>query len=298
MSGIIIGGGNSGSSNKGDKSGDKKNKIKYSELPSFRSDSVDWKEVGPKFKPGQGVLCEIYGGSNTGRTTLALTAPGPIAYLCFHEKADGLIERVVKQTKKVIRQKLLGGVYIGEGEKVRDQARPDMFEFENHYYDAFKWASSIIIDTHQEAWELERLGEFGAPKPDGGRTDQNYAAINNRWRSILNQARAQVGTKPNVIFIGTVKDEYVEEGGFSKSTGRQVRASGAASQLVYQKCDIVIETSTVGGNLGKLKFQGTIRKGWFNNDRFQDKVYVNNKDMGLMDYIAMITGTEPEEWER
>lgn len=298
MAGIIIGGGSGskgGSSTGG--SSDKK-KIKYSELPSFRSENVSWDSVGPDFQPGMGVVCEIYGGSNTGRTTLALTAPGPIAYLCFHEKAEGLIERVVKRTKKEIRQKLLGGVYIGDEDTVREEARLDMFEFENHYYDAFKWANTIVIDTHQEAWELERLGEFGAPKPGGGRTDQNYAAINNRWRSILNQARAQVGTKPNVVLIGTVKDEYIDEGGFSKSTGRQVRATGSASQLVYQKASIVIETSTVGGQLGKLKFMGTIRKGWFNNDKFQDKVYENDRKMTLMKYVALVTGTEPEEWER
>lgn len=267
-------------------------------LSEHKPVSYEWEDVEDEFTPGQGTVAEIFGKSGTGRTYLALTAPGPIAYLGFYEKADGLIERVVKKTKKKIRKMTCGGVYLGDSDEVQSQAIPDLAKFEHHYYDAFTWANTIIVDTHPEAWSLERLAEFGAPKPESGRVDTNWGAINNRWLSLLNMARSQSGKCPHVIFIGDVREEYEDSSkGVGKKTGRLVRASGSASNLIYKKSDIVIETSIKEGVLGVDGFRATIQKGWFNSDKFQGRVYKSQKKTYL-DFVAMITETEKSDWLR
>lgn len=264
-------------------------------VSAMSSPSSLWQPAPTTFDIRGGVLIEVWGPTGTGRTTLALSAPPPIAYIYFHEKVRGIIEPFARV--KEIRTYLAGGVFIGEPEEVKSEAEVRMKEFEAVYYDAYKWARSIIIDTHNEAWMLERLGEFGAPKPTKGRIDRNWAPINNRWMSMLNTVRTQ--TKTNVVFIGQTEDEWKDSAdGFGKKTGKLIRVSTKASDQVLLKADLSIRTDKravkVGGE-NKLEFVSTIWKGWGKADEYEGMELDGDLNT-LPQILALITETEAEEW--
>ncbi len=52
----------------------------------------EWEDAPTEFTR-RSVVLEIYGDTGTGRTTLALTAPGTIAVLHAAEKLEGLFQR-------------------------------------------------------------------------------------------------------------------------------------------------------------------------------------------------------------
>lgn len=250
------------------------------------SSPVIWQDASLEFTKRSGVVVEIFGPTGTGRTTLALTAPGPIAYIYFHEKMDGILEKFA--SRKKIRWVKAGGVFRGTEEEIQSTAWKSMKEFESAYYDSFSWARTTIVDTHNEAWELERLAEFGAPKPSGGRVDSNYAAVNNRWRSMLNMARSQ--DKTNVILIGQVEDEWKPgPGGFDRKTGREVRVSTSASRQVLLKSDVAVVTGKKKG-----EFTSTIYKGWWNAE--SEDFVLKNEMSTFSQILAVVTETDASEW--
>jgi hypothetical protein len=231
---------------------------------------------------------EIWG---TGRTSLALTAPGPIAFIYFHEKIDGIVQKYANE--KDIRMFKAGGVFRGESKDIQEAAWTAMEAFESAYYDSFSFARTVIVDTHNEAWLLERLAEFGAPKPSKGQVKNNYGAVNNRWMSMLNMARSRAESKDmtNVIFIGQAEDEWKPNAqGFDSKTGRIVRMASSASNQVLLKSDVSIKTDKKDGN-----FISTVMKGYWNADS-EDSYLMNGSSTYSM-LMGLITETDPKEWE-
>jgi len=251
-----------------------------------------WSDAPTVFTPRSAVV-EIYGPSNTGRTTLALSAPPPILYIYFYEKAEGIIEPFARE--KQISWYRAGGVFRGESDEIQRAAWRKMEEFERCYYEGLGERSpfrSIVVDTHVEAWELERLAEFGAPKPGKGRVDQMWGGVNARWSGLLNAARER--SDVNVIWIGQVEDEWKKDArGFDQKTGKQVKISSSAGRKVYLKCDVSLRTDN--GADGQ-SFTATIEKAWGNNDLMFEELQVE-REGGLPFILSLITGTEQSEWE-
>lgn len=249
--------------------------------------SVEWKSAPTEFTRRSGVFMEIWGPTGTGRTSLSLSAPDPIAYIYFHEKIDGVVQRYAK--KKDIRMFKAGGVFRGDSDDIQKAAWRAMEEYEAAYYNAFSFARTVVLDTHPEAWLLERLAEFGAPKPDKGQVKNNYGAVNNRWMSMLNQARAQ--EKTNVIFIGQTEDEWKENAkGFSSKTGKVVRVSTTAANQVLLKSDISVRTDKADG-----VFTSKIYKGWFNAESEDEELEGTMSTWPMI--MATVTDTSPSEWK-
>jgi len=272
----------------------KKRRVDPSRVSSI---SVDWDDAPTEFSLRR-CVSEIYGPSGSGRSTLALSAPGPIAYLFFHEKVQGIVQEFAKT--KQIKWKKMGGSFRGSESNILDKASEAMRRFEDFYYDSFSWATTVIVDTHNEAWMLERLGEFGAPKPDGGRVDQNYAAINNRWLSMLNHARDEAdANRCNTIFVGQTESEWKEDAkGFGKKTGKIVRIDTSASQKVYLKSDVVIRTEVSINRRREHEFKAIVDKPWWNSAYMDFEIPLGDKPDQLQwpDVMGMITETDAEEW--
>lgn len=264
------------------------------------SSSLDWEDAPTEFIPSGGILTEIWGPTGTGKTTLALQSQAPIAYLCFYEKAVGIIEEFAKI--KRIRWKKMGGVFNGSPEEIKALAEPAMRSFERFYYDAFSWAKTIIVDTHNEAWMLERLGEFGAPKPekmdDRKKLNQkrDWAGVNGRWLSMLNMVRTQEHT--NVILIGQAEEEWKEnDSGYGSKTGKMVRAGSKASDQVLLKADISLRTNKyTNKKTGDLNFTTTIYKGWGRAQECEGMEFEDDLNR-LPTIYSMITGTEEDFWK-
>lgn len=249
---------------------------------------VVWGDAPTTFDIRSGVVMEIWGPTGTGRTSLALTAPGPIALIHFHEKIRGVVERY--SVDKEIKTFKAGGVFRGTPAEIQAKAEELMYKTEAAFYDSLKWAKTAIIDTRDELWLLERLGEFGAPKPSKGKVERNWGPINARWNSLLNAARDQETC--NVIFIGQTEDEWKDTAdGFGRKTGKMVRTSNAAATQLFYKCDVNVSTSKDDqGN-----FYSTIIKGWGN--AYTEGMTLSNEMSTFSGIMGLVTETDAREWE-
>lgn len=239
---------------------------------------------------------EIYGDTGTGRTTLAFTAPGPIAYFHAGEKIEGVIQKAAHKIGPNMDGKRgvvnFGGVFAGSPEQVAAQASALWQRFVAAYFDSYKWARTVIIDTHTELWELIRLARFGGLKPQGGRVDANYGPVNAEFRSLFKHFKTQ--DTANLIIIGQTKDEYTKKAGRSdgmgERTGRTIRAG--MKEIPYM-ADVLIRTDKGVNDNDELEFTATIEKGWFN----ASVEGVAMPGMEFASIMELITETPASEWE-
>lgn len=246
------------------------------------------------------VLMEVYGDTGTGRTTFALSAPGPIALIHAAEKLEGIVQQFTRQGK-VVRLANFGAVFSGSDDEVANQANKVWTRLLTAYYDAYSWARTIIIDTHTEAWELLRLARFGDVKPSGGRVDSNYGPVNAEWRSIFKYFRQQSElsptTCPNLIVIGQTKDEYAKgkrnaqtgKEGMGERTGNTIRAG---QKEVGYMSDVVVRTERdiFNGN----RFIAKVDKEWWNGAMRG----VDLEGVDFPTFMGVLTETDPEQWSK
>lgn len=250
------------------------------------SADVSWEDAPSEFTR-RCTFIHIYGDTGTGRTTFALTAPGPIGFAHAAEKIDGIIQRAV--AKKRIRIVNFGGVFRGDAQTVANQAGPIWNRLAASWYNAIDdWASTVIMDTDTEAWELLRLARFGELNPKG-RTDSLYGPVNAEWRSMFKHFLTQ--GRCNVISIGQSKDEYitrVKDGKpFDVRTGNTIRAGQKQIPIM---ADVVLRTGrTMDGG-----FTVTIEKGWFN--AHTEGMTFEGEECNFPYVMSLITETDQEEW--
>ncbi len=233
------------------------------------------------------VFMDIIGPEGSGRTTLALTAPGPIAYLHAAEKKDGIIEPFARIKK--IREFNFGGVFRGSTADASKAANAVWVNYMACFSDAFNWAKTIIVDTNTEAWELLRLARFGELNPKG-RTEALYGPVNAEWRSQYKQFRKQ--NRTNVITIHQVKDKYVDKMVNSKlqsvNTGTTIRAG---QKEIGYLADVVVRT----GRGPNREFLATIEKGWYNAGGTEG-IELENELVTFPYIMNLITDKGEEVW--
>lgn len=234
------------------------------------------------------VFMDIWGDTDTGRTSLALTAPGPVALIHANEKVD--VAEEVKAKGVDVRLFNFGGVIEGDNpDDIAASAMPLWQRFTAVVADAFTWARTIIIDTHTEAWELERIAYFGGYKPESGRTDANWGPLNFEWKRLFaRQFRAQDRT--NLILIGQSTNEYTETTGskMGKSTGKTIWSGQKHTKFMV---DVRVRTSRDGDG----GFVATIEKGW--NNAASEGVEFKDRRVQFAKIMATVTKTEEGEWK-
>jgi hypothetical protein len=248
---------------------------------------VGWEDAPTEFTR-RVALVYIYGDTGTGRTSLALTMPGPIALAHAGEKIDGVIQRFARQKK--VRAVNFGGRFGGSEQDIANQAGPIWNKLRESWFDAIdNWARTAILDTDTEGWELIRLAKFGELNPKG-RVDSNYGPVNAEWKSMFKRFRAQ--DRCSIVTIGQTKDEYrefIKNGNkSSERTGRTIRAG---QKDVPYMADVVLRCDKDGG-----KFTVVVEKGWFN--AFIEGMSLENDDCRLPYILSLITETEEMEWAK
>lgn len=271
-------------------------------------------------------VVEVYGDTGTGRSTFALSSPGPIAYLFAAEKTEGVVQRTqlrLMQQGHKLRLHNFGAVFTGtDGDEIKIQASPVWDKLLKAYYDALGWARTIVLDTHTDAWELIRVASFGGIKPDGGRIDANYGPVNAVWRSMFKAARLQ--DRANFITIGQTKDEWItkeqaaaaaaatpgagagkvmfkgskqrgsggSDGGIGQRTGRTVRAG---QREIGVLSDVVVRTGKEMGDRGP-EFSALIEKAWYNAE--YEGAVLTGKMVSFPYLMSLITETDEAEWSK
>jgi hypothetical protein len=262
---------------------------------------VQWQEVSTEFTT-RAVAMTIYGGSDSGRSTLALTAPGPIAYIHSYEKVRGILERM--RLEKEIKEIKFGGLYRGGPETVQKQADNDMRLVESAMSDAYRWARTIILDTEKRTWEIAQLARLGTMiQAERSSKDQKlgqlaYREINARWFSMLNEFRVRQDEPlqdgpTNLILICKTEEEYKKvEGSSSRAaTGRQIIS---AQKDTYYFSDVVVRTS-VEKRLGQFTYVGVVEKPWWNTWARGEELV--NDELTFANVMALVTETDASEWE-
>jgi hypothetical protein len=248
--------------------------------PARRSTgNVAW-EKAPTTLTRRCAFMEIYGDTGTGRTTLALTAPGPIGLIHAAEKIEGIVQPVARE--KEVRMYNFGGVFRGSPDTISEKAHGILTGAQNAWYDAIDdWAKSVILDTHTELWELIRLARFGTLTPRGTIAHM-YGPVNAEWRSMFKHFREQ--DHANVVLIGQTKDEYKND----KQTGKTVRAG---QKEIPFMADVIVRTSRSpdGG------FLATVEKGWWNAD--MEGLELEDENITFSMIMSLVTETEESEWE-
>lgn len=233
----------------------------------------------------------IYGDTGTGRTSLALTAPGPIGLAHTAEKIDGVVQQHSKE--KVIRVVNFGGVFSGSPQQIAEQANPKWEALKVAWNDGVdNWAKTVVMDTDTEAWEILRLARFGTLAPKG-RMDNLYGPVNAEWRGVIKRHR--LTERCNVITIGQAKDEYIEKktdkGSMGQRTGRTVRAG--QKEIPYM-ADVIVRTHKTYADDGGVVFSAVIEKGWFN--AFIEGMEVFGDEVRFSYIMSLVTETDEEEW--
>ncbi len=251
-----------------------------------RRGEIAWSKVTPEIER-KCVLMNIYGDTGTGRTTLALTAPGPIAFIYSSlEKVEGILQRFAD---KDVRKIDFGG-YGREGsqKEIAEAADEHWRLLKAAWGDAFGWARTIVLDTHTEAWELIRLARFGGLKPSGGRVDANYGPVNAEWRGLFRQQRTQ--SDVNVIVIGQTKDEYTSapKGKMGQRTGLTIQAG---QKEIPFMADAIVRTSRGVDGL----FKGVVEKGWYN--AYCEGMELEDEESTFAGYMEFVSDFDRRKWE-
>jgi hypothetical protein len=149
------------------------------------------------------MILSTQGKEKTGKTSFALSAPGPIALISFDVGLEGVVQKYTKEKKVWIAEYHLPTL-TGDPSKDKitcdkqwNQAR-DSFNHALHNRDV----RSLVIDTSDELWSVVQLAEFG--KIGGGQRlgQLAYKTINQNYRSLILSAYE---TDKSIVLIHKVE---------------------------------------------------------------------------------------------
>lgn len=211
-----------------------------------------WKPA-PTSLSHKGCTVLIWGDTGVGRTTWALSAPGPIALISTWEKIEGIVQPAASEKEvRVLEIKMHLSNDIKNNIAEATRWRQIFFD---HLDEAFSWAKTIILDTTTGIYELIRVSEFGGLKPTSGRVETNYELVNSAMTSIF--MRARMATNTNLIAIDEATDEWTKPSkGMGNKTGRRIRKGFARSEYLSDVVVRLFQKNSI--------FTSKIEKAWWN----------------------------------
>lgn len=222
------------------------------------------------------VFMLVYGATSTGRTTFALTAPGPIALLHASEKVEGIVQPAARE--KEIKILDFGVTLTGTEQQKATQANEAWKSIKAALDDAWDWARTVAIDTSTEMWEYLRMARFGKLTQV---MPHNYGPVYAEWRSTLKKPfRDQEGT--NLILIGQERERYRND----RPTGIMEPAGQKSDPY-----DVDVSIRTMRGKKGE--FKGEIIKGWF--EASTEGMELEDELLTFPSVMSLITGQDWSE---
>lgn len=178
------------------------------------------------------------------KTSFWLGGPGPVCVFSLDQGLEGVVSRELRNNPgKQVMVKEFDWAPLKDVD-MQDTAVQRRDEVEQLYYDvALPNARTILFDKEGDFWSLFRYAEFGPEQNDSPR---NYPALNQRYRKLVNAAKAR---DINVGFIDGMKDEWGAKvnpktgAQGAASTGRRIRSGfGELEGLVH----VVLHHSGLG----------------------------------------------------
>lgn len=278
--------------------------------PSNPTPNSGWEPVSTEFTQRYASIA-ICGETDTGKTSLALTARGPVAILHAAEKTRGIIEPHVR-AGKMVRQHNFAAVFPKAEDECRKKATEVWQKADQLFTDAWKWAGSIIVDPEPDYYALRRYARFGTLTPQGDVRDL-YNAINFDWRQRFGaMPRAQgSGKGTTLITIHTMTDEYRDvmkqtATGLKKVSEKTGNLRMEGHKSIKFSADLILQTQR---DLVSGKFSVKILKPWFNggargmeldDELLREMGYsespATNSCLTLPAILSFITDTPEAEW--
>lgn len=249
----------------------------------------NFKRVDSKIK--RRLIMSIEGDWGTGKTDLALTAPGPIAFFKFDLNSDVTLAKW-SDKKEIYRVDYqIPDPYAKDGQA---QAEQLMRSFAEDYHAALAGGAfrSIIWDTASEVWEALRLSHFGKIS---NVSPQHYVQVNNAFRRML---RGAFESDLNLILIHRLKDQWEsvpdnKGGKKNEKTGHKERAG--FSDIGFA-CQVMLRTTFDKDNL----FQATVLK-CTQNPKITWRTYseIGGMRTNSFPFVALdvFPGTKLDDWE-
>lgn len=240
---------------------------------------IQWETAKTVFDR-RSAFVQVWGESGTGRTSFALTAPGPIYYIHSAEKWDGIVQKYAAE--KEIQMCNFGGSFGRDVGNIAKIANEKLIKLKAAMEDGCDHARTVILDTHTDGYELIRLARFGTLSPKG-HIGNMYAPINAEWKGIFDRFRDNPDV--NIIVIGKAREQYRND----KPTGI-IEPAGHKDFSSHYGVDVAIKTSKKKG-----VFTGTIEKGWFNAST--EGVALEDDMLTFSQVMGLVTETDAGEWE-
>lgn len=146
------------------------------------------------------LIASVSGREKNGKTSFALSAPGPIILFNLDYGLEGVIGKYAGDKD----------IYVKEY-RFRRNDTPDKYNtlwanFTTDYYNALKSkARTIILDTATEVWELLRLARFGKLAQV---QPYHYGPVNAEYMSLIREGYSY---DKNVILLHKLKKQYVND---------------------------------------------------------------------------------------
>ncbi len=229
-----------------------------------------------------------WGEVGTGKTSLWLTAPGPILVQSLDKGLEGIIEMHATSGKDIYYEEYDWNASAADfsqeyAVEIRDKIIED-------FTVALEHCRTVVWDKETNIWEVFRYAEFGGPSDN----PKDYAKLNQRYVNLINQAKEG---SINFGLIQSMKNEWGtvinpnngKKGG--APTGERIPAGFAqANELVY--VEIRHRREVVKDSPSEFYFDiGKCRQ----NTALQDQTFQASTfaELGQL----LIEGSEAGDWE-
>jgi hypothetical protein len=206
------------------------------------------------------LIAAVSGLEKQGKTSFALSAPGPIIYFNFDYGLEGVANHYAHGKDIYVKE------YKFSRNDTADKYITLWSAFNNDFHSALKSnARTVVVDTATEAWELLRLARFGKLSQV---MPHHYGPVNAEYTTLI---RAGYSYDKNVILLHKLKKQYVndqfsgkyERAGFTNTgflvqTNLEVYRDGLDGQFFVKVIDCR-QNSMLGG----MEFEISDRSGGF-----------------------------------
>lgn len=165
------------------------------------------------------LIASVSGLEKQGKTSFALSAPGPIMYFNLDYGDEGIVNRYTDHKDIYTKE------YRFRRNDSADKYNTLWCGFTTDFYSAMKSkARTIIIDTATEAWELLRLARFGKLAQV---MPHHYGPVNAEYMSLIREGYSY---DKNIILLHKLKKQYVDD----KFNGKYERAGYNGTGFLVQ----------------------------------------------------------------
>jgi hypothetical protein len=177
-------------------------------------------EKAQKTEKKKRTIIGVEGLEKEGKTSFALSAPGPIALFNMDIGLEGVVEKYIDEKE----------ILVADFDYRDATSASEWVEMWERIKKAFLAAGknkdirTVVLDTATEMWELLRLARFGKLTQV---QPYHYGPVNTEYRDLI---RKIYDTDKNLILLHKMKSEYIND----KSTGEMIRSGFADTGYLTQ----------------------------------------------------------------